>query len=167
MHQHRTHQEIRIRHERSCATTRGGRCDCREAAAHGRKIRSIVSTLIEGRGWRQDSENEVRRDERRTPPSPTLREAWMVWIEGARAGAIRTRSGDPYKPSALRSYDAGMEARVLPVFERTQVSTLELRELQDLADQLVVAGHDPSTIRNSLWASGPFTAARSHAATLH
>ncbi len=79
----------------------------------------------------------------------TLREAWIVWLESAKAGTIRTRSGDCYKPSALRSYDAGMKARVLPVFEGAKVSALELRDLQDLADQLLADGHDPSTIRNT------------------
>ena len=54
-----------------------------------------------------------------------------------------------YKPSALRSYDLGMEARVLPVLEGVKVSTLELRDFQDLADQLLADGHDPSTIRNT------------------
>ena len=79
----------------------------------------------------------------------TLREAWTAWLESAKAGTIRTRSGDCYKPSALRSYEAGMKARVLPVFEDAKVSALELRDFQDLADQLLADGHDPSTIRNT------------------
>ena len=42
-----------------------------------------------------------------------------------------------------------MEMRVLPVFEGEELSVLELRDFQDLADQLLAAGHDPSTIRNT------------------
>jgi integrase len=42
-----------------------------------------------------------------------------------------------------------MEARVLPAFESAKVSALELRDFQDLADQLLADGHDPSTIRNT------------------
>jgi len=79
----------------------------------------------------------------------TLRAAWTVWLQGAKAGTIRTRSGDPYKPSALRSYDLGMEARVLPVLGGAKVSRLQLRDFQELADQLLADGHDPSTIRNT------------------
>ena len=45
-------------------------------------------------------------------------------LEGANAGTIRTRSGDPYKPSAIRSYDATMEARVLPDFGAAKVSAI-------------------------------------------
>ncbi len=96
-----------------------------------------------------DRRSDVRRRERLARSTATLREAWTVWLEGAKAGTIRTRSGDPYKPSALRSYDLGMEARVLPVLEGVKVSRLELRDFQDLADQLLADGHDPSTIRNT------------------
>lgn len=154
MHQHRTHQGIRVSHEHSCATMRGGRCDCQsgretQREAHGQKIRSFVATLIEGRAGRRDTESEVREGKRRAQSSPTLREAWTVWLESAKAGMIRTRSGDPYKPSALRSYDLGMKARVLPVLEGAKVTALELRDFQDLADQLLADGTDPSTIRNT------------------
>jgi integrase len=146
MHQHRTHRGIRVSHGRSCTAMRGGRCDCHAAAGQSYKIRRIVATLIEVR--RRDSGGEIRGGDRRNASKATLREAWTVWLEGAKAGSIRTRSGDP-KPSALRSYDLGMEARVLPVLEGVRVSRLELRDLQDLADQLLADGLDPSTIRNT------------------
>jgi integrase len=42
-----------------------------------------------------------------------------------------------------------MEGRVLAVFGRTKVSALEVRDLLDLADQLLADGHEPSTIRNT------------------
>jgi integrase len=96
-----------------------------------------------------DPKRDVHSRERLAPSSATLREAWTMWLAGAKAGTIRTRSGDPYKPSALRSYDLGMEARVLPVLEGMEMSLLELRDLQDVADQLLADGHDPSTIRNT------------------
>ncbi len=154
MQRNRTHQGIRARHERSCATTRGDLCNCRpryEAVrgTRGRTVRDVLATLIEGRGRRHNAEGEVHDGKRRAPSSRTLREAWTVWLESAKAGTIRTRSGDPYKPSALRSYDLGMQARVLPVFGSSKVSALELHDLQDLADQLLADGHDPSTIRNT------------------
>jgi hypothetical protein len=34
--------------------------------------------------------------------------------------------------------------RVLPMFEDEELSALELRDFQDLADQLLANGHDPS-----------------------
>ena len=42
-----------------------------------------------------------------------------------------------------------MEARVLPAFAGAKVSALELRDVQDLADQLLANGHGASTIRNT------------------
>jgi hypothetical protein len=149
MHRHRIQQGNRVRHERSCVATRGGRCDCGPPNEGGRKFQRIIATLIERRERTREREHEVRAGKRRAPSSATLREAWTVWLEGAKAGTIRTRSGDPYKPSALRSYDLGMEARVLPVLEGVKMSRLDLRDFQDLADQLLADGHDPSTIRNT------------------
>lgn len=155
MHQHRTQQATHARHERSCATARGGTCDCDSVAisATGRRqrhrVRRIVESLIGGRPQSQDAGTEVRRAARDVQSTATLREAWTLWLEGAKSGRIRTRSGDRYKPSALRSYDLGMEARVLPALEGWRISELELPEVQDLADQLLADGHDPSTIRNT------------------
>jgi integrase len=42
-----------------------------------------------------------------------------------------------------------MEARILPILGSAAVSELQLRDCQDLADQLLADGHDPSTIRNT------------------
>ena len=39
----------------------------------------------------------------RAPTSITLTEATQDWFERAAEGVIRTRSGDPYKPAALRA----------------------------------------------------------------
>src|SRR5439155_20920079 len=111
-----------LRHRRGGrpAPARGGRCDCRLSSsaatqhAHARSFRSVAASLLAGRGSREPSEDDVRRGRGRALSSPILREAWSLWLELARAGAIRTRSGDPYKPSALRSYDLGMQAPVLP-----------------------------------------------------
>src|SRR5690349_5053435 len=134
MHQHRIHPGVRVEHESSCATRRGGRCDCHEPAVQGRTFLGILAALIEGRT--RDS-GEAREINRGTASSATLREAWRVWLDGAKAGTIRTRSGDSYKSSALRSYELGMEARVLPVLGGVKVSRLKLRDVQDVADQLL------------------------------
>jgi hypothetical protein len=157
MHQDRTRRGIRVRHERSCAETRGGRCDCQEAAGQSHKIRRIVATLIEGR--RRDSGGEIRGGNRGSASSATLRGAWTAWLEGAKAGTIRTRSGDPYKPSALRSYDLGMEARVLPVLEG--VVSLSSFATSRPGRSAVADGRDPSHLETRSWASEPSTGAPS------
>jgi hypothetical protein len=50
----------------------------------------------------------------RAAPSTTVREAAAAWLAGARDGSIRNRSGDVYKPSAIRGYDAALKKRILP-----------------------------------------------------
>jgi hypothetical protein len=49
----------------------------------------------------------------RAPTPTTIRHAWDACYEGAKARNVRNRSGDPYKPSAIRSYEKSMRLRVL------------------------------------------------------
>jgi Phage integrase, N-terminal SAM-like domain len=55
----------------------------------------------------------------------------------AKAGVARTRSGDPYKPSSLRSYEQALRALVLPRLGRPRLSALTRVVLQDFVDDLV------------------------------
>ena len=151
MHRHRNQQPILVALKPSDGASRDGQLCDSTASRQGRsrKIRTVVADLLEGRRPKTQSEGQVRRQEPTHSSSWTLRDAWAEWLELARAGAIRTRSGDPYKPSALRSYDLGMQSRVLPALGAKMVSAVTLREVQDLADHLVLDGHHASTIRNS------------------
>src|SRR5205823_11961043 len=72
-----------------------------------------------------------------------------AWIEGAEEGTISNRSGDRYKPSALRGYEQALRNRILPELGGARLSDVTRADLQDLADRLLAAGHDPSTIRNT------------------
>lgn len=65
-------------------------------------------------------------------------------------GSVRTRSGDEYKPSALRGYERAMRLRVLPEIGGVRLTALTRVDLQDLADRWLAKGLDPSTIRNTL-----------------
>ena len=86
----------------------------------------------------------------RAPTSTTLRQSADAWLAGARDGSIRTRSGDAYKPSAIRSYESALRTRVLPELGSAKLATIARVDLQDLADRLLAEGLDPSTIRNAL-----------------
>src|ERR1700738_2976737 len=99
---------IRQRHGRRCAG--GKRCDCPwEAFVYskrdGRKLRKTFPTRAAALTWRDDARGQVRRHERRAPTPTTIAQASETWLDGIRAGTIRTRSGDPYKPSAIRGYE--------------------------------------------------------------
>jgi integrase len=82
--------------------------------------------------------------------SATLDEAAATWLAGATNGSVRNRSGDVYKPSVVRGYEQALRLRVLPELGATQLSKIRRAELQALVDRLLVAGHNPSTIRNTL-----------------
>jgi integrase len=86
----------------------------------------------------------------RAGSSGTLRDAAEAWLEGAKSGAIRNRSGHAYKPSAIRGYETALVARVLPALGGLRLSELRRVDVQDFADRLCAEGLDPSTVRNTL-----------------
>ena len=148
---------IQLRHSRSCTSRGGGPCTCRPtyeasvwSARDRKKLRKTFPTRAAARGWRADAQVALRKGTLRAPTSTTLREAADAWLAGAREGSIRTRSGDLFKPSAIRSYDGALRKRVLPAFGAARLSEIGRLDLQDFADRLLAEGLNPSTIRNSL-----------------
>src|SRR5947208_14329314 len=114
-------QGIRVRHGRSCDASTGGRCNCRPSyeafvfsAREGKKLRKTFPTLAAARAWRADASSALRKGTMRAPTSTTLLEVAGPWLEGARDGSIRTRSGDAYKPSAIRGYEQALRTHILP-----------------------------------------------------
>lgn len=63
---------------------------------------------------------------------------------------IRNRSGDPYKPSALRGYAGAMRRHVLGELGSVRLADLTRPDLQNFADRLLAAGFSPSTIQVTL-----------------
>jgi integrase len=151
---------IEIRHGRGCKSRSGGSCNCApsvRAWAYDRRARSKVRRTFTGRGalseaksWRADAIGATRRGQLRAAAPTTLRQAWDVWLAGAQDGTIRTRSGDPYKPSVIRSYRQAMELRILDDLGAAKLADIRRTDLQDLADRLLAKGLDPSTVRNAL-----------------
>jgi len=115
-----------------------------------RKIRKTFRELAEARTWRADAESAVRKRTLRAPSKVTIAEAAGDWLEGARKGTVRTRSGDRYKPSAIRGYEAALRLRILPEFGGDRVSNLSRTDLQEFVDRLQARGLDPSTIQTTL-----------------
>ena len=107
-------------------------------------------TISEAKVWRQESQVALRRGTLQASSRTSLAKAAEEWLEAAQVGVVRTRSGDPYKPSALRSYRQVLQACVLPRLGRQKLTAITSRSLQDLVDQLARDGLAPSTIRNTL-----------------
>src|SRR5215470_2559297 len=112
---------IVVRHSRSCRSRDGGRCNCRRSfqaqvwsAKEGTTIRKTFRELAEARAWRQESQVALRNGQLRSPSKTTLRQAADEWLQAAERGLVRTRSGEAYKPSAVRAYRQALHHRALP-----------------------------------------------------
>lgn len=151
---------LRIRHSRQCASSSGAKCNCTPAyeawawdKRTGQKIRKTFTgsgALSEAKSWRSDATGGVRRGTMRTPSRVTLREAANEWLEGVKAGTIRNRSGDEFKPSTLHGYEHSLNLRILPRLGAARLSDITRNDLQDLVDRMLGDRLDASTIRNAL-----------------
>jgi integrase len=148
---------IRVRHSRICPSRSGGACRCRPSyqasvwsAREGKRLFKTFPTLAEARAWRSEAQVGLRKGTIRAGASGTLREAAEAWLEGAKSGAIRNRSGHAYKPSAIRGYETALVARVLPALGSLRLTEIRRVDVQDFADCLCAEGLDPSTVRNTL-----------------
>jgi hypothetical protein len=72
------------------------------------------------------------------------------WVALAEAGKLRNRSGDPYKPSALRGYRRDLEKRIIPALGPVALAAITAGDLQRLVDRWELEGMSPSSIRNAL-----------------
>jgi integrase len=151
------HVGIVVKHRTGCSSHEGGRCNCKPSyqasvwsARDKRRMRKEFPTLAAAKGWRQDAQVGLRRGTMRAPTSTTVREAAEAWLDGAKSGAIRTRSGDAYKPSAVRGYEQALRARVLQELGGAKLSAVTRADVQRLVERLHAVGLDPSTIRNAV-----------------
>jgi integrase len=148
---------IRKLHSKGCPGREGGRCRCGggyEASVFSKrdnkKIRKTFAREAEAKSWRRDALAALDKGAMRAPKPTTIKQAWASWYEGAKAGVIRTRSGDHFKPSALRSYERAMRLRVLPEFGANRLSDLTLPEVQAYVRELQAEGLNASTIKCTL-----------------
>jgi integrase len=143
-------QGITERHARSCTASP---CTCTPTfkaqvfdARVGKRITKTFSTITAARQWRQDAASAIRAGTLTADRGPTVQDAAEGWLTVARAGVARNRSGEPYKPSALRGYEQNLRKRVLPVLGHERLREVTLPQLQRLVDRLAAEGHAPATI---------------------
>jgi len=144
---------IETRHARSCRQRQGGRCNCEPTyrvrlwdAQRQQRIVKPFQSYAEAQGWRRDARIALRRGRTPNTGSDTLDAAAGTWLEGARHGVIRTRSGDPYKPSAIGSYEASLRLRVLPTLGSEPLADIRRADLQELVERLAAKGVGENTI---------------------
>jgi len=147
---------IIARHRLHCASATGASCDCRpsyQAQAYSprdrRTIRKTFRSLADARAWRIDTKSALRAGTIRAPTRTTINDTAETWLAAAKAGVVRTRSGEP-KPSALRAYEQVLRATVLPKLGHLRLSSVTRNTLQDLVDEMVGNGMSPSTVKNTV-----------------
>lgn len=148
---------ITKRHSRSCGLRNGERCTCRPSyqaqvwSAHDSKpLRRTFPTLAAARAWRRTAAVDLGRRRINAPGELTLAKAAELWLTAAAAGIIRTRSGEPYKPSALRGYEASLRRVILPEFGALRLTAITRNRVQDLIDELTASELAASTVHNTM-----------------
>lgn len=128
-------------HARGCQW-QTGRCRCKPrfqasvyAAREGKKIRKHFDTEGAARTWREDAGGAVRQGRMRAPTTTTVQQAADALIAGMRDGSILDRSGKPYKPSTVRSYESALRLRILDEIGAMRLSALDRRIVQQLVEK--------------------------------
>jgi integrase len=129
----------------------------------GKRISRTFPTQGAAKAWRHDASVALRRGTLLVGGGAKLREAAADWLAAAEAGLLRNRSGDPYKPSALRGYEQALRTRILPTLGDKQLSEIRRADLQRLVNRLMADGLSASSIRNALM---PLRAIYRHALAL-
>ena len=147
---------IETRHRKNCSAHGGRPCTCEPSyrvvvwsASEQKSLRKTFQTLAAARTWQADVKVGVRRGLVRASRPATVSEAAARFFVGMRSGAIRNRSGEPYKPSVRRSYEQSLRTHILPDVGAHRLSDIKRRDLQRLADRIVDSGAQPSTVRNA------------------
>ena len=150
------HHGIRVRHQNRCASHAGGNCNCWPSfhawayiARERKKVRRSFPTLAAAKAWRADAQVAIRQGTLRAPAQTTLRQAAEVFLAGAKAGTLRGRGGERYKPSVIRGYEAALK-RILPELGARKLSAIDRYDLQKLVDRWLTQELSPSTVRNQV-----------------
>jgi hypothetical protein len=139
---------IEIRHTKRCGARGGDVCTCEPTfqahvydARSGRRIRKSFSTMGAAKAWRQEAVVALRSGTLRASDGRTVAQVAGDWLDGAQRGEIRNRSGDVYKPSAIRTYEQSLRLRVLPELGAAKFTAVRRVDLQGFADRLHARGN--------------------------
>lgn len=152
----RKHTGIEARHRSTCRMHSGEKCSCKPAyraevwsPTENRRIRKTFPTFSAAKGWRDDHAGIKTRAKLRSDPGPTIREAGKAWMAAAESGGNLNRSGDRYKPSALRQYEQALRLRVYPDLGGRRLREVTRADLQRFVTKISPKSK-PSTVRNTM-----------------
>ena len=123
----------------------------------GHKCSKTFDTITAARQWRDDARVALRAGTITTSPAHAQRRGHR-WLDALRAGHVRNRFGDPYKPSAIRGYDHTLQRWVLPRLGHLRLGEIRPQDVQKLVDDLVRTTLAPATVDSALTPHGPLPA---------
>jgi integrase len=116
-------------------------------AEYGTEAKALKAATV----WRGKAVAQVSEGARIARSRETLREVAEEWLAGAKANpptVLRRGDNEPYKPSALRSYEADLRGHVLPDFGSKRMADITRGDLQAFVDRLRGGGLSGSRVRN-------------------
>ena len=115
-----------------------------------RKLRGEWTySLAAAKSWRKDAVAKLDAGTLSADRGDPIALTAAAFVEEMKGGIARTRSGDAYKPSAIRDYERGFRLRIVPAIGGSRLADVRTSDLQRLVARLQVDGLDPSTIRNT------------------
>lgn len=153
----RIEQGIAVRHRKGCATEAGSRCNCSPtyqarawSNAAGREVRRSFGKRADAKAWRARMMAGHADRVAGASTAPVLDVLAERVLDDAERGTLLNRSGDPYKPSVVRSYRSNYNTHIRPLLGGRRISSITRRDVQALVDEVVALGLQPSTARNAL-----------------
>jgi len=147
---------ITEKHARSCPASHGGRhekaiCTPTYQAQvwDGQAKRRLTKTFpnkTAARLWREDTRAGLRSGDVSAERGPLFRDAVEDWLDGCRAGFVTTRSGDRYKPAAIRGYESSLRLRALPALGHLRLGEVTRQDVQKIVDDMQREGFASATI---------------------
>ena len=81
----------------------------------------------------------------------TLAAALREFVDGMRAGTVRPKNRERYKPNTVRSYDQHLRLRISSSpLGRLKITEVQRRDVQAFVDRLLAEGLSPATVNNAL-----------------
>ena len=152
-----TEPGINLVHQKTCPGKTTAVCNCDPSfqgqawsRLHQRNLRRTFRTLEEARLWREETIEALADPAALAPGQAFFDLAASNWLAAAKAGTVRTRSGTPFKPAALRSYEDSIRRFLAPRLGRTRLADITRTDIQDVIDWMVAEGYAPSTVRNAV-----------------
>ena len=90
----------------------------------------------------------VRHGRLRASTPTTVRQAGIALITGMLSAAILDRSGKPYKPKTVRSYEHSLDTYIYPLLGSRKVSSLRRADIQGFVEEMRARGAASSTVHN-------------------